>query len=100
MNNEIQDDARWHALLAQAKPTFAGASEPPYGFTTRMLARLRAEEREKEVLEKVGFRALFASFALLLAVGGFITVSLQYQKSMDLEPGVNGAIQAEYVSFT
>ncbi len=89
-------DARWQALLARSSSTFAEESTPPYGFVTSTLARLREEKGERELLERIGLRALFAAFAILVAAGGF-TIGVQLQDRYDLEPGLNSVFQADDV---
>ena len=98
-NTHNQDDDKWQALLAQAEPTFAPEEAPPYGFITRTLARLTAENKERELLERIGMRALFASLLVLLAAA-VITLDVQFNNRVDLEPGVISIIQAEYVPIS
>ena len=42
-----REDEKWQSLLARCAPTFTGEAEPPYGFMTRTLARLRTETRQQ-----------------------------------------------------
>ena len=60
------EDQVWQNLLLRSTATFSGQGEPPYGFVTGTLARLRAETRQQEELERIGWRALLASLAALL----------------------------------
>ena len=90
-----REDAAWQALLARSTPTFTGETTPPYGFVTSTLARLKSE-KEREVLERIGLRALFASFSILVAAA-VLTVGLQIHDRLDVEPGVNSIFQADDV---
>ena len=90
-DNHPQDD-KWRQLLARSGPTFAAETEPPYGFVTSTLARLRNESREQEVMERIGLRALLASFVILLVTAGFVW--MQFQDGLEMEPGVNSLIRA------
>lgn len=98
MNNEThsQDD-KWRNLLARSGPSFAAQTELPYGFVTSTLARLRSENRERELMERIGLRALLASFVILLVTAGFTW--MQLQDRVELEPGVNTLIKAHDFSL-
>jgi hypothetical protein len=96
MNSE---DKKWQGLLRRSAPTFVGESAPPYGFVTSTLARLRAEKREREALERIGWRALLASLTALTAVVA-ITVGLQLQDRNELDPGVRNVIEVAYVPLS
>jgi len=89
------EDNLWSNLVAMSAPAYPAAGEvPPYGFTTRMLARLRTETRQQELMERIGLRAIFASFAILVVTGMF-TLGLNHSKDNgDLEPGLRGFLQA------
>jgi len=97
MNNDMnsKEDQIWQGLLARANPTFAGESEPPYGFVTSTLARLGAEKRQQQDLERIGWRALLASLAAL-AIAATVTLSLNYMNpGNEFEPGVRSLVQME-----
>jgi hypothetical protein len=89
------DDNLWQNLIALSTPAYSAAGETaPYGFTTRLLARLRTEGRQQELVERIGLRAIFASFAILVVTGLF-TLGLNHsQNNGDLEPGLRGFLQA------
>ena len=89
-NHHPQDD-KWRQLLAHSGPTFAAETELPYGFVTGTLARLRSESREQELIERIGLRALLASFVILLVTVGFVW--MQFQDGFEMEPGVNTLIR-------
>jgi hypothetical protein len=95
----MNEDIKWQALLAQSAPTFAGEATPPYGFMTSTLAGLTAEKREQTLLEKISFRALFASLAIL-AVTVAITIGFEVTDHSDLDPGVRSLLQIENISVS
>lgn len=90
------EDLHWQRLLALSAPTFAAETTPPYGFTTRFLAQLRAETRQRELFERIGVRAIFASIGMLVLTLGF-SVGVKYLGRTDLEPGLRGIVQVENV---
>jgi hypothetical protein len=90
---------RWKYLLTLSAPTFAREAVPPYGFTTSLLSRLREQERETELAERIGLRALFASLVALV-VAGVLAVSASYRNQSDLEPGVRSIVQVENVPLS
>jgi len=94
MNTIPPDDKKWQALLAMSAPTFTGDDTPAFGFVTSTLARLKAEKGERDMFERIGLRALFASLVVLVGVVGF-SAGLQLQERLDLEPSVNSLAQAE-----
>ena len=95
----MSEDQKWQALLLRSTPTFGGEAEPPYGFITSTLARLRAENQQQAELERIGWRALLASLAALVAAVS-ITVGLQLQDRNDLDPGVRSIIEVENVPLS
>jgi hypothetical protein len=97
--NHPQEDKKWRALLAISTPTFSGDAAPPFGFVTNTLARLKAEKKERDLLEFIGLRALFTSLAVLVAVVGF-SVGLQLQDRLDFDPGMKSLIQADDVPIS
>jgi len=101
MNSEnyAQTDEKWQALLARSTPTFAGDTAPPYGFVTSTLARLKAEKGERDMLERIGLRALFASLAILVAVVG-VSIGMQIQDRMDFDPAVKSLLQADDIPIS
>ncbi len=94
------ENEKWQSLLARSIPTFAGETTPPYGFTTAMLAQLRAESRQQQEIERIGWRALLASMAaLVLAVS--VTVGLSYENpGNDFDPGVRSLVQMEKIQVS
>lgn len=93
------EDEKWQSLLSRSASTFAGDTTPPYGFLTNTLARLKEEKRLEAEMDKISFRALFASMAALVIMVG-ITVSIHLHKSNDLEPGMRSLIQVENVQLS
>ncbi len=89
-------DQHWQNLVALSAPTFTGDDAPPFGFATRMLARLRDESRQREAVERVGFRALFVSIAVLAVTTGAL-VAFDSLDRGDLEPGVSSLVQVDNV---
>jgi|HubBroStandDraft_2_1064218.scaffolds.fasta_scaffold258434_2 hypothetical protein len=89
------EDNLWTNLVAMSAPAYPAAGEAtPFGFTTRMLAQLRTEERQQKLAERIGLRAIFAAFAILVATGMF-TLGLNHSRhNSDLEPGLRGFLQA------
>ena len=96
--NHAQADEKWQALLARSNATFAADAAPPYGFVTSTLARLKAEG-ERDMLERIGLRALFASLAILVAVVG-VSIGMQIQDRMDFDPAVKSLLQADDVPIS
>jgi anti-sigma-K factor RskA len=94
-----REDEKWQLLLSHSLPAFAGEAEPPYGFVTATLGRLRSEKRQREELERVGWRALFASLATLAAVVA-ITAGLQLQDRNEPDPGVKSMIEMDNESVS
>jgi hypothetical protein len=97
--NQSQGDQKWQALLARSTPTFAGDAAPPFGFMTSTLARLKAEKKDRDLLERIGLRALFTSMAVLVAVVGF-SIGIQLQDRLDFDPGIRSLIQADDIPIS
>jgi hypothetical protein len=93
---DFREDKIWKGLLARSAPTFSGESTPPYGFVTSTLARLRAENSEREQMEKMGKWAVLTSLAALACVLT-VTMNLQFKDRGDLDPGMRSIIQIENV---
>ena len=55
----MNTDEKWRGLLLRSAPTFTGEAEPPYGFVTGALARLRQKARSSPP----PFEATLAEFA-------------------------------------
>jgi hypothetical protein len=92
--NTPQDDL-WSNLAALGAPAYTTAGDaPPYGFATRLLARLRSEQREQKLMERIGLRAIFASFVILLVTGVYALGLNHSRNKSDLEPGLRGFLQA------
>jgi hypothetical protein len=90
------EDSIWLNLAAMSAPAYSAAgAHPPYGFTTRVLARLRAEQHEQKLAERIGLRAIFAAFAILVVTGVFaLGLNRHAADRSDLEPGLRGFLQA------
>lgn len=94
------NDGKWQSLLERSTPTFAGTAEPPYGFVTGTLARLRAETRQQEEMERIGWRALLASLAALV-IAATVTLSMNFaDRGGDFDPGVRSLIQMEHIPLS
>jgi len=94
-----QENEKWHALLERSKPTFEGDNALPFGFLTSTLARLKEEKRDRDLLERIGMRALFASMAILITVIG-VSVGVQLQNRFDFDPAVQSLLQADDVPIS
>ena len=100
MNMSSNEDEKWQGLLLRSAPTFAGEADPPYGFIAGTLARLRAESRQQEELERIGWRALLASLAALV-VAATVTLSVNFRdRGGDFEPGVRSLVQMENIQVS
>jgi hypothetical protein len=98
MNDSEQ--AQWHNLLAMSAPAFAvGETAPPYGFVTRVRARLETESCQREMMERVGLRALLASLAVLILTAA-IMIEVNRADRPDFEPGLGGLLQAADVPLS
>jgi len=96
----INEDEKWQALLLRSTPTFAGEASPPYGFMTSALAQLRAEKRQQEELERIGWRALLAALAAL-AIAATVTLSMGLRdQGGDFDPGVRSLVQMENIQVS
>ena len=96
----INEDEKWQALLSRSAQTFEGEAVPPYGFITGTLAQLRAEKRQQDDLERIGWRALLASLAaLMIAATVTLSVNLRSQGD-DFEPGVRNLVQMQNVQVS
>jgi hypothetical protein len=97
---KTREDEKWQGLLLLSGSTFAGESTPPYGFVTGTLARLRAENRQQEQFERIGWRALLASLAALV-IAAALTFSSNYRDGVnDFDPGVSSLLQMENVQVS
>jgi hypothetical protein len=94
------EDEKWQSLLSRSTPTFAGEAAPPYGFITGTLAQLRAEKRQQEEFERIGWRALLASLAVLV-IAATVTLSVNSKdRGNDFEPGVRSLVQMENIQVS
>jgi hypothetical protein len=93
------ENVRWQNLLSLSASTFTGEETPPYGFTTRFLAQLRAENQQRELVERIGLRALFASLGVLL-LAALVTLGVDHQSQGDLEPGVRNILQVDNIQLS
>lgn len=90
-------DDTWVALLRGSGSTFEAEPAPPYGFVTSTIARLNAEKGQQEAVERVGWRALLASFAAL-AIAAMVTLAVSHpDRSNDFEPGVRSIVAVDNV---
>jgi hypothetical protein len=92
-------DRLWTNLVSLSGPAYAADGTPPYGFTTRMLARLHAEQHQNELMERIGLRAVFAAFAILLVIAAGAIGWTQTQHS-DLEPGLGRIVESTNVPLS
>lgn len=100
MTMNSSEDEKWQSLLLRSTPTFTGEAAPPYGFITGTLARLRAENRQQEEFERIGWRALLASLAALV-VAAAVAVSVNFSdRGGDFEPGVRSLVQMENIQVS
>ena len=100
MNMNTNEDKKWAGLLLRSAATFAGEAVPPYGFATGTLARLRAETRQMEEIERIGWRALLASLAALV-IAATVTLGLSYaDRGTDFDPGVRSLVQMENIQVS
>jgi len=97
--NQIPEDQKWQALLARSTPTFAGNTTLPFGFLTQTLARIKTENREREIFERIGLRSLFVAISVLIAVVG-VSISVQLQSRSDFDPAVKSLLQADDVPIS
>jgi CRISPR/Cas system endoribonuclease Cas6 (RAMP superfamily) len=95
----IKEEEIWRALLAQSAPAFAGETEPPYGFTGRVLARARAERQQKNAFERMGLRAIMASLGVVACLG-VVTIGLQMQDREDVDPAIKSMALVENVQVS
>jgi len=99
-NINSREDEKWRNLLSRSLPTFVGEETPPYGFVTATLGRLRAENRQQEEMERIGWRALLASMAAL-AIAATVTFSLNFSdQGGDFDPGVSSLVQMENIQVS
>jgi hypothetical protein len=95
-----EQDNKWQYLLAASAPTFAGESSPPFGFITGTMANLRAERRQVEEIERIGWRAVLASLGAMV-VAAAVTFSLNLNNvGNDFEPGDRGLVQIQNISVS
>lgn len=95
-----REDEKWQSLLSRSMPTFTGEATPPYGFMTSTMARLNAETLMLAECERIGWRALLASFAALV-VAAAVTLTVNFNdKGGDFEPGIQGSIQMENIQVS
>ena len=100
MNMNSNEDEKWQSLLLRCVPTFAEESTPPYGFVTGTLARLRAEKRQQEECELIGWRVLLASFASLV-IAATVTLSINsMENGTDFDPGVKNLVLTEHIQVS
>ncbi len=96
----MNTDEKWQQLLARSTPTFAGEATPPFGFITGAMAQIR-EGRQQQEAERIGWRALVASFVTLIGAAVVaITVNFSQQSTSDLEPGMRNIVQVENIQLS
>ncbi len=93
-----REDQIWKNLLSASAPTFTGEAIPPYGFLTSTISQMRSARQQKE-LERIGWRAVFASLGTLAVVVTF-TFGMHLQDRNDLDPGVSNIIEINNVSVS
>jgi hypothetical protein len=98
--NTNYPDLTWRNLLAQSAPTFAAEATPPYGFVTSVLAGMRAQDRQRREVERIGLRALWAALAAL-GVAVVVTVSVNMsQDKNEFDPGVRSLVQLDNLPYS
>lgn len=90
----MKEDEKWQSLLSLSQPTFSVEPTLPYGLMTRTLAQLAAEKRQEAMVERIGFRALFASLVVLAVTAG-LAYHAQRAVHIDLDSGVPGLLRME-----
>lgn len=96
---KTREDHVWESLLLQSAPAFTGETVPPFGFSTRMLAGLRDQQRQEASWERTGLRAIFAS---LVAVAGLalVTIVMADYQSNKIDPGVQSLALVEHLQVS
>ena len=92
-----REDNTWKNLLAESAPTFIGDDTPPFGLTARVLARVREERTQAAAWERIGLRAIFASFAAVVALA---VVTLARPSTDDVDAPVRSLVQVENVQVS
>ena len=96
----MNTDEKWQQLLARSTPTFTGESTPPYGFVTGVMGQIR-EARHQQDAERIGWRALVASFVTLVGAAAVaVTVNLNQVSASDLDPGMRSIVQVENIQLS
>ena len=96
----MNTDEKWQQLLARSTTTFAGEKTPPFGFMTGAMAQLR-EMRQQQEAERIGWRALVASFVTLVGAAMVaVMVNFSQPTAGDLEPGIRGIVQVENIQLS
>ncbi len=96
----MNTDEKWQQLLARSTSTFTGEATPPYGFITGTMAKIR-EGRQQQEAERIGWRALVASFVTLVGAAVVaVTVNFSQQSGYDLEPGMRSIVQVENIQLS
>jgi hypothetical protein len=96
MTESNHEDLIWQNLLSASAPTFHAETIPPYGFMTQAMARLMAEKGQRDLMERIGIRAIFASLAVVVLTLG-VTLIAQAEDRGQLEPGMKNVLQVENV---
>jgi len=96
----MKEDQTWRELLAQSRPAFAGETEVPYGLATRVLAGAREQRGQRDAFERIGWRAILASLAMVALTAG-LTLGVQAMNDReDLEPGIQSLAVLENVQVS
>ncbi len=96
----MNEDQTWRELLAQSRPAFAGETEMPYGLVTRVLAGTRDQRRQRDALDRIGWRAILASLAMVAVTAG-LTAGLQAMNDREEpEPGIQNLAMVENVQVS
>lgn len=96
----MNTDEKWQQLLARSTPTFTGEATPPFGFMTGAMAQIR-EMRLQQEAERIGWRALVASFVTLIGAAMVaVTVNFSQSSSVDLDPGMRSIVQVENIQLS
>ena len=89
-----REDEKWQGLLLRSAPTFAGEADAALWICHQHAGPARAENRQQEEIERIGWRALLASLAaLVIAATVTLSVSLIQDRGAISIPGVRASFR-------